>query len=89
MMDELYSYKDIGPKEKLPTHIEFLDLKLYSLTTNIKITGHTKGGSRPMPVRPGSINDHRLRSYLDPHLRPLPLRKVTLTKEGPVRCYHR
>ena len=63
--------RDFGANGKTPRHLELLDLKLYSLTTNITMTGHTRGGMRPMPMRQGSLNDHSRRSHLDPHLRPL------------------
>ena len=60
----------IGAKDKMWRHIECLDIKLHSLTTNIKMTGHTRRGKRPAPARPSSLNDHMWRSLLDPHHRP-------------------
>ena len=36
----------------------------------MKMTGHTIGGLRPAPRKPGGLNDCRWMSLLDPHLRP-------------------
>ena len=60
------SYMALGLKEKMLKHIERLDLKFYSLI-NIKMMGHTKGGLRPTPMRPGSPNDRKWQGHTSTH----------------------
>ena len=60
--------KDIGADGK-NAEITFGRKPLFTYT-NIKITGHTRGGLMPAPTKQRGPNDHTWRSHLDPHLRP-------------------